>query len=666
MADPAPHPTGDTRSRPRSHRRFLGEILLAEGVITREQLGEILARRKVDKSSRLGRLIVDLGYATEAQLAFAIAEQLRLTFVELPGVEIAPQVLEKVNQDLATKYLALPWRIDGRELHLIMADPTNLEAIDAIAFHTGMNIKPAVAPESDLLTALHRSYGVEEASLYGDGFIAPEAASLMDKVAAAANAEPETQAEEDQERASNAPPLAELVNTILADAIVGGASDIHIEPQEKKVVLRHRVDGMLKQILVMPKRVHNRVVSRIKVISHMDISERRKPQDGRTMVRVADKNYDLRVSTLPTPEGEKIVIRVLVQERAMITLEDLGFEPDLLESFKEAVRRPHGMILVTGPTGSGKTSTLYAVLNYLRSETTNIVTVEDPIEYRLDGITQVAVSEKGGVTFASGLRSILRQDPDVVMVGEIRDRETAHIALQAAQTGHLVLSTLHTNDAPSAVTRLVDMGIPAYLIGSSLVAVLAQRLVRKLCTCAEINRDGTASPKGCEACRDAGYRGRTGVYELMRVTALVRSAVVSTVSTHELRAVAEAAGMASMFTDGQRKVIRRITTPDEVRRVAPPAEAEPVVPPYASRAALDETPVPFMMRPLPPSAPLPPPVPPPMPPTRATSAPAPLEPPQPRPVPATAPPVLAAATPSGEADEEEAAPLRHRRGWAWG
>jgi type IV pilus assembly protein PilB len=654
VAEAVPRPTGDTRSRPRSHRRFLGEILLAEGVITREQLGEILARRKVDKSSRLGRLIVDLGYATESQIAYAISEQLRVPFVEPAQVQVAPEVLEKVNQDLATKYLCLPWRIQGRELHLITSDPTNLEAIDAIAFHTGLNVKPAVAAESELLGALHRLYGMEAESLYGDGFIPAETANLMDSVVALANAEPEAEAEQDIERASNAAPLVNLVTSILADAIQAGASDIHIEPHEKKVVLRHRVDGLLKQVLVMPKRVHNRIISRIKVISHMDISERRKPQDGRTMVRVADKNYDLRVSTLPTAEGEKVVIRVLVQDRAMIALEDLGFEPDLLESFKEAARRPHGMILVTGPTGSGKTSTLYAVLNFLKSETTNIITVEDPVEYRLEGITQVAVSEKGGVSFASGLRSILRQDPDVVMVGEIRDRETAQIAFQAAQTGHLVLSTLHTNDAPSAVTRLVEMGVPAYLIGSSLIAVLAQRLTRKLCSCAEINRDGTASPKGCDGCRNAGYRGRTGIYELMRVTSMVRSAVVSAVSSHELRAVAEAAGMVPMFVDGQRKVVRRVTTMDEVRRVAPPIEAETGPSTYPGRPA---------MEPELPAAPYH------APPPRRIAVPAsppPLEVVRPRPVPTAPPPVLASASDDAETDDEPSGRRRQRRGWAWG
>ena len=590
MSEKSPRPPGDTRSKPRSHRRFLGEILLAEGVITREQLGEILARRKVDRRTRLGRLVVDLGYATEAQLADAIASQLRLRTIDVSYISIVPEVLERVDKDLATRYFCLPLRVEGRELHLIMADPTNLEAIDAIAFHTGLNVKPVVAPESDLIAALRRAYGLDPAAL-GEGFIAPEAVDLTGRVAALAEIDPEGEADEEIEHPSQPSPFGDFVNSMLADAILGGASDIHIEPHEKKTVVRYRIDGLLRQVADLPKRPHNRLVSRIKILCHMDISERRKPQDGRTVVQVGSEHYDLRVSTLPTPEGEKVVVRVLVQDRAMVPLEDLGFEVDVLEQFKEVARRPHGMILVTGPTGSGKTSTLYAVLNYLSSESTNIVTVEDPIEYRLAGITQVAVNEKGGVTFPSGLRSILRQDPDVVMVGEIRDIETAHIAFQAAQTGRLVLSTLHANDAPGAVTRLVEMGIPTHLVGSSLVAVLAQRLVRRLCSCAAFNLGGTASAAGCAACRFAGYKGRIGVYELMRVTPFVRAAIVNAVSVHELRATAEASGMGSMFADGQCKVVRRITTLDEVRRVAPPVETEPGVArlhaPFASRRALD-------------------------------------------------------------------------------
>jgi type IV pilus assembly protein PilB len=323
--------------------------------------------------------------------------------------------------------------------------------------------------------------------------------------------------------------------------------------------------------------VQSKVISRIKIMSHMDISERRKPQDGRTFIRVGGRSYDLRVSTLPTADGEKCVMRVLVQDRAQVALEDLGFEPAVLASLKEVLERPQGMILVTGPTGSGKTSTLYAALNFLKDESTNIVTVEDPVEYRLAGVNQVAVSDKAGMTFAAGLRSILRQDPDVVMVGEIRDLETAEIAFQAAQTGHLVLSTLHTNDAPAAVTRLVAMGIPAYVVASSLLAVQAQRLVRRLCECKTKAPDGTATPKGCEICRFSGFKGRIGVYELMRVTPRVRSVLLAKASDDAVRRAAQASGMHRMFQDGMRKVARGLTTQEEVRRVVPPDEEDVAV-----------------------------------------------------------------------------------------
>src|SRR5260221_308648 len=342
-----------------------------------------------------------------------------------------------------------------------MADPTNVAAADAIAFSTGLRVKPVVAPESEILMAIQRFYSVEEESLAQFANI-----DLAEQLSVMSEGPEDAAEDEDLEKAAQGVPLVKLVNAILADAIHAGASDIHIEPQEKGINVRYRVDGLLRQITTMPKSIQTKVISRIKITAHMDIAERRKPQDGRARLIVAGKAYDMRVSTLPTADGEKVVIRILVQDRAKVALDDLGFEPDMLATFKEMLHRPQGMILVTGPTGSGKTSTLYAALNFLRSETTNIVTVEDPVEYRLAGVNQVAVSVKAGLTFAAGLRSILRQDPNVVMVGEIRDGETAEIAFHAAQTGHLVLSTLHTNDAPSAVNLLVEMGVPAFLLPS--------------------------------------------------------------------------------------------------------------------------------------------------------------------------------------------------------
>jgi type IV pilus assembly protein PilB len=546
-------------------------MLVDRGVIDHAQLEEILLRQKTERGSRVGHLLVDTGYATEAQICEVIADQLNIPAADLAAVDVASEVLSRVPKEVCQKYLCLPWFLEGRDLYLIMADPTNLAAADAVAFASGLKIKAVVAPESEVVAAIERFYSDEETSLAQFENIDVDIAGQL---AVVSETETETAAEEDLEKAAQAIPLVKLVNGILTDAIRGGASDIHIEPQLKAVVLRYRVDGLLRQVMTMPKSVQQKVVSRIKVMSQMDISERRKPQDGRAFIRLEGKQYDMRVSTLPTADGEKVVIRILMQERAKVSLEELGFEPDVVATLKELLKRPQGMVLVTGPTGSGKTSTLYASLNHLLSETTNIVTVEDPVEYRLAGVNQVAVSERAGLTFAAGLRSILRQDPDVVMVGEIRDIETAQVAFQAAQTGHLVLSTLHTNDAPSAVTRLVEMGIPAYVVASSLVAVLAQRLVRRLCVCKTSNPDGTATPKGCEICRFSGFKGRMGVYELMRLTPRVRSVLLARASDDVVRRAAQASGMRTMFADGARKSQRGLTVLDEVARVVPPDDPD--------------------------------------------------------------------------------------------
>jgi type IV pilus assembly protein PilB len=562
--DSTPPPRG-----PRPRRKFLGEMLIDSGVITPAQLDEVLAFQKKEKGARVGRIIVDLGYATETQICEVIAEQLHIPAADLVAVDIPNDILNLIPKELAFKHVCLPWLVDERELYLIMADPTNLAAADAIAFHTGRKIKPVVAPESEVLLALQRFYAAEETSLAQF-----ENVDLSTQLSVVSEIESDAAAEEDEEKAAQGAPVVKLVNAIFADAIRAGASDIHLEPQEKGLNLRYRVDGLLRQVMTMPRRVQTRVISRVKIASHMDISERRKPQDGRTRIIVAGKAYDMRVSTLPITEGEKVVIRILVQDRAKVALETLGFEPDVLAIFKEMLRRPQGMILVTGPTGSGKTSTLYAALNYLANETTNIVTVEDPVEYRLVGVNQVAVSDKSGLTFAAGLRSILRQDPNVVMVGEIRDAETAQIAFQAAQTGHLVLSTLHTNDAPAAVTRLVEMGVPAYLVASSVIAVQAQRLVRRLCDCKIKQADGTAKPKGCENCRGTGFRGRVAIYELLRVTPRVRSVLIAHGSEDLVRNAARASGSQTMFADGQHKVARGTTTIEEILRAVPPDEPD--------------------------------------------------------------------------------------------
>lgn len=572
MATPsAPGPTAE-RIAGRGRRRLLGEMLIAQGIISPEQLAEVLRIQKHEKNVRIGSLLIEMGYVTEPQLADLIADQLRLPSVDVGSVELSQDAVAKITKELATKHRCLPWLVEGRNLRLIMADPTDLVAIDAIQFHTGLRVHPVVGAESEVVAAIAKTYDDHEAvDQFCDNIQLNDHLALVD---ASDGDESAPGSEEDLQKAALAAPVTKLVNAIFVDAIRMRASDIHIEPQQKGTILRYRVDGRLHQVMTMPKRTHPKVVSRIKVSAHMDIAERRRPQDGRTRLVLNGETYDFRVSSLPTADGEKIVIRILARNSAKVKLEDLGFEPDTLEVFLRLLKRPQGLILVTGPTGSGKTSTLYAGLNHVVSETTNIVTVEDPVEYRLAGINQVAVSEKAGLTFAAGLRSILRQDPDVVMVGEIRDEETAQVAFHAAQTGHLVLSTLHTNDAPSTVARLVDIGVPAYIVASSVIGVLAQRLVRRLCTCRVENPDGTAAPKGCDQCRNTGYRGRLAIHELLQMTPRVRRAVMGDGSMDAIRRAALASGMRGMFEDGLRKVAGGITIREEVERVIPPPDVD--------------------------------------------------------------------------------------------
>jgi type IV pilus assembly protein PilB len=554
----------DTPTRPRDRRRQLGEMLLRRGLLAEQQLQEALARQKAEKGGRLGRLLVEMGLVSEVQICEVLAEQLHIPAADLVAVDVPPDVLALLPRELAVRDQALPWFVEDQDLYLIMADPTNVVVANEIAVRTGLHIKAVVAPESEVAAAIERFYATEESSLAQF-----ENIDLAAHLSIVGDSEAEGLTDEDVAKAAHEAPVVKLVNAVLTDAVQSGASDIHIEPQQKGVTLRYRVDGMLRQVMTMPHRVQSRIVARIKIMSHMDIAERRKPQDGRTRAVIGPRSYDLRVSSLPTADGEKIVIRILAQDRACVSLDDLGFEPDVLTSLREILHRPQGILLVTGPAGSGKTSTLYASLNEIKGETINIITIEDPVEYRLSGINQVAVSERGGLTFAAGLRSILRQDPDAIMVGEIRDQETAEVAFQAAQTGHLVLSALHTNDAPSAASRLVEFGIPAYLVASSVIGILAQRLVRRLCDCKLVRADGCSAPTGCTACRFSGYRGRTAVYELLRLTPRVRSVLIARGSDDALRAAALATGMRTLHADGLRKVARGVITPEDLARAVP-------------------------------------------------------------------------------------------------
>jgi type IV pilus assembly protein PilB len=486
-----------------------------------------------------------------------------------------------------------------------MANPLDYTTINEIKFKTGLDVSVAVATEEDIREAVDENYP--------DEFDLDLFATMVPSEEVEVLAEEREENEYDVDeliRQSEIAPIVRLTNAILADAIKLQASDIHIEPQEKEVTVRYRIDGMMKNIFKVGLPALAPLVSRIKIIGDMDIAMKRRPQDGRTKLKVGKNQYDMRISTLPTIFGEKVVIRVLDQSKAFIDLEQLGFSPDDLKALNSILTRPQGIILVTGPTGSGKSTTLYASLNRLKSEVINIVTVEDPVEYQLPGINQVQVNEKAGITFASGLRSILRQDPNVVMVGEIRDAETAKIAFQAANTGHLVLTTLHTNDAAAAVTRLVDLGVDPYVIASSLLCVLAQRLVRKNCPhCTVVEKlnktlvtrleiDGNKKTvekikrgQGCEACQFSGYLGRLGIYEMLMVDNDLRKLIVQGAADTEIAENARERGIKNLFSDCRDKLVQGVTSVEELMRVAPPPEREgrqPAMEQVAAEAPVEE------------------------------------------------------------------------------
>jgi type IV pilus assembly protein PilB len=582
----------------------MGQILLAAGLITEDQLVEALDRQKQTKRKPLGKILVEMGLTREDNICRALSAQLGLPFVTVSGLDIAREVVELISRKQAESKLILAIGRQERRLRLAMANPLDHGAIADVRFRTGLDVVPVIATEPDIRKAIEQNYKKEEIDF-----------DLISRVMPAAEVEvvPEERDSETEYnvdeliRQSEIAPIVRLANAILADSIKLKASDIHIEPQEKEVVVRYRVDGMMKNIFKVGLPVLAPLVSRIKIIGAMDIAVKRRPQDGRTRLKVANKHYDLRISTLPTIFGEKVVLRILDQERALISLADLGFNAKELEVLTSILSRPQGIVLVTGPTGSGKSSTLYGALNYLRSEVINIVTVEDPVEYELPGINQVQVNERAGITFANGLRSILRQDPNVVMVGEIRDAETAKIAFQAANTGHLVLSTLHTNDAPSAVTRLIDLGIDPFVIGSSLLCILAQRLVRQNCphclvpdpTDESVLARLHISPgqakafkkgKGCEACQFTGYAGRAGIFELLTINEELRKLIVRGAADSEIAAAARKLGIRDLYGDGLDKICQGVTSMEELMRVAPPPErdsrhAEAV---EAERAASEE------------------------------------------------------------------------------
>jgi general secretion pathway protein E len=556
-------------------RKRIGEILIERGKLDQANLDRAL-RLQGDSGERLGSLLVTLGLCAQRDVAEALSLQLEFPLVDANGYPEFPILEERVSARFLREARALPVREDESELALAMADPTDAYTIGAFEMVTGRTVRPLVAIPTELDAALERLYGAgksAQSQLLGDVETRPDELSF------------DADVQQLKDLASEAP-VIRLVSLLITNAMETRASDIHIEPFENRLIVRYRIDGVLHEVESPPKRLSAAVISRIKIMANLDIAERRLPQDGRIRLRIQGKEIDLRVSTLPTMHGESVVMRILDKGHVALDFRKLGFEDDTLETFLGVLLQPHGILLVTGPTGSGKTTTLYTALDRLNQPDVKILTVEDPVEYQMSGINQIQVKPQIDLTFANALRSIVRQDPDVIMIGEIRDLETAQIAVQSALTGHLVLSTVHTNDAPSTVNRLLDMGVEDYLLTSTVIGILAQRLVRKLCQhCKEsyvalpelveqmrlrrYSNDAEITlwhAKGCTHCAQTGYSGRLSILEMMPMTDAVRSLVMKHENAAVLRAEAIRGGMVTMYEDGLRKALAGVTTFEEVLR----------------------------------------------------------------------------------------------------
>jgi type IV pilus assembly protein PilB len=575
----------------------IGELLLKEKRITPEQLQEALNYQR-QNGGKLGFNLIKLGYVKDEEITALLSKQYGVPSIALGQFEIDPAVIKLVPAETAQKYQIVPLSRAGATLTIAMTDPTNVFAMDDIKFMTGYNVEPVVASEIAVIDAIQKYYGKAGAAPAAAATSALEVASrALEEMPILSDQAGDVEVLDDLEEISaetlakqgEEAPVIKLVNVILMSAIQKGASDIHIEPYEKEFRVRFRIDGLLYNIMQPPMRFRDAMTSRIKIMAKLDIAEKRLPQDGRIKIRFQDngasKDIDFRVSCLPTLFGEKIVMRLLDKDKLMLDMTKLGFESESLARFEAAIQRPWGMVLVTGPTGSGKTNTLYSSISRINTPETNIMTAEDPVEFNLVGVNQVQVRENIGLNFAAALRSFLRQDPNIILVGEIRDFETAEIAVKAALTGHLVLSTLHTNDAPSTVNRLMNMGIEPFLVASSLNLVCAQRLVRRICkNCAEPHPTpapallqagftaedaNTVVPnrgRGCEKCNNTGYKGRVGLYEVMEITDELRELILVGASALELRRKAIDEGMITLRNSGLRKVKEGVTTIDEVVR----------------------------------------------------------------------------------------------------
>jgi len=564
----------------------LGELLIKANLISQDQLKEALKSQKDTGGGKLGETLIRLNFVTEEDITECLSQQFGVPSINLAHFEIDPSVIKLIPADVARKYNILPVNKTGATITIAMADPTNVFAMDDIKFMTGYNVEPVVASELGIKASIENYYGTThslELKKVMEDLQQTEAADL-EVMEEEEDLSPEALAAESEEA-----PVVKLVNLVLTDAIKRGASDIHIEPYEKEYRVRFRIDGILYEIMNPPLKLRDAITSRIKILARLDISEKRLPQDGRIKLKMKlnDKNkeIDFRVSILPTLFGEKIVMRLLDKENLRLDLTKLGFEQESLVRFEEAIFKPWGMVLVTGPTGSGKTNTLYSALSKVNSPEVNIMTAEDPVEFNLPGINQVQMKEQIGLNFASTLRSFLRQDPNIILVGEIRDFETAEVAIKAALTGHLVLSTLHTNDAPSTINRLMNMGIEPFLVATSVQLIAAQRLVRRICASCkeevemgaqalmnigykkdEVDTFKVMKGRGCEKCNNTGYKGRVGLIEVMVIDDDLREMILSGASAIEIKRKAIDNGMISLRRSGLVKIKEGITTIEEVVR----------------------------------------------------------------------------------------------------
>ncbi|WP_163193152.1 GspE/PulE family protein [Clostridium thermarum] len=549
-------------------KKKLGEILVSSGVITEEILQKVLVLQK-NSGKKLGETLVTEGFTTEDQIMEAVKNQLGIQYINLDSINIAQDTINTIPETLARKHELIPVEVVNGQLLVAMADPLNYYAIEEIRLHSGLLVKTAISRREVVLNNIEKYYGQSKAKEAADDYV--RAYGIRPKEVVQTN-----------EVNENSAPIIKFLNTIIESAILNGASDIHIEPEETEFRVRFRIDGVLKEMMRTNAGMLDPVVSRIKIMANLNIAEKRVPQDGRINYRVKEKNIDLRVSTAPTMWGEKIVMRILDKSSFSLSLNTLGVENMDMEKIKSIIGKPYGVILVCGPTGSGKTTTLYSFLNILNEESKNIITIEDPVEYNFKGINQMQVNPKVGFTFASGLRSILRQDPDIIMVGEIRDGETAEIAVRAALTGHLVLTTIHTNSAAGTITRLEDMGLEPFLLSSTIVGIIAQRLVRKICpNCGEDHvtdqREmrilGLHSPvtirrgQGCSLCNNTGYKGRIGIYEVMPINAELRQLIDEKTREREIEEAALRNGMTLLREACKRKVLSGATTVEELLRV---------------------------------------------------------------------------------------------------